>query len=149
MGPQAHKLHTTPAPGGHYDYEYHPETRDAIDAAIEQLSNETDTAKQSEVYRAWLSAISRSYHYSIWNQLLIWSQVRTRLGSRGFHTWKDLGRWVKKGENGIRILAPIVRKLEHEQDVKAVPTSKLTGFRSVIVFERLSRDLRPGFYSPV
>jgi len=106
-----------------------------MDAAIEQLSKETDAAKQSEVYRAWLSAMSRFYQYSINNQILIWSQRPDATRVAGFHTWKDLGRSVKKGEKGIRILAPMVRKLEYEQDGKVVPTSQLTGFRSVVVFD--------------
>ena len=29
----------------------------------------------------------------------------------GFHTWHKLGRFVKKGEKGILILAPIVRRI--------------------------------------
>jgi hypothetical protein len=28
----------------------------------------------------------------------------------GFHAWRKLGRNVKKGERGIRILAPIITK---------------------------------------
>jgi hypothetical protein len=31
----------------------------------------------------------------------------------GFHTWHKLGRFVKKGEKGILILAPIVRPKSH------------------------------------
>ena len=67
----------------------------------------------------------------------------------GIRTWKSLGRFVKRGEKGILILAPMVGKkrtkdddAETSEDAKGtVPT--LFGFRAVYVFDRLSRDLRP------
>jgi hypothetical protein len=77
-----------------------------ISASIEQLCKETDAAKQSAMYRAWLSTMSRFYNYSFGNQILIWAQCPTATRVAGFHAWKDLGRSVKKGEKAIRILAP-------------------------------------------
>jgi N-terminal domain of anti-restriction factor ArdC len=72
----------------------------------------------------------------------------------GFSTWKELGRFVKKGENGIQILAPMMghrrRKDGSDQSSSqddAKPMSVHIGFRAVYVFERLSRDLWPGFYA--
>jgi N-terminal domain of anti-restriction factor ArdC len=41
--------------------------------------------------------------------MLIASQKPTATHVAGFHTWHKLGRFVKKGEKGILILAPIVR----------------------------------------
>jgi hypothetical protein len=67
----------------------------------------------------------------------------------GIRTWNSLGRFVKRGEKGILILAPMVSKnrkkgedREQIEDAKQ-PESKLFGFRAVYVFDRLSRDLRP------
>jgi hypothetical protein len=34
----------------------------------------------------------------------------------GFHTWKRMGRSVKKGEKGIRIMVPYKAKVEREDD---------------------------------
>lgn len=71
----------------------------------------------------------------------------------GLYTWYQLGRRVKKGERGIRILvAPIIgtkRKLqeEAEKDLTRQNVPILVGFRAAYVFERLSRDLRPGFFA--
>ena len=64
------------------------------------------------------------------------------------YAWNQLGRRVKKGEKGIRILAPIVgvkRKPEEEaeKDITKQNTRVLVGFRNAYVFDRLSRDLRP------
>ena len=45
-----------------------------INESITGLCAETDAAKQSETYLAWLSTVSRFYKYSFGNCLLIWSQ---------------------------------------------------------------------------
>ena len=52
----------------------------------------------------------------------------------GFQTWKSLGRFVKKGERGIRIFAPIVRKVEEERNGTTEQVSRPVGFRSIAVF---------------
>ena len=106
-----------------------------INTAIEQLSKETDAAKQSELYRAWMSAMSRFYKYSYGNQILIWAQRPDATRVAGFHAWKDLGRIVKKGEKGIRILAPIVRKYDEEKDGQTKETPHVVAFRCATVFD--------------
>ena len=61
----------------------------------------------------------------------------------GFRTWKELGRFVKKGEKGIQILAPMVghrrRKDDADrnrtQDDSGKPAPVLIGFRAVYVFD--------------
>jgi hypothetical protein len=70
----------------------------------------------------------------------------------GLYAWNQLGRKVKKGEKGIRILAPIVgvcrkKDAEANRDITKQNERVLLGFRNAYVFERLSRDLRPGFYA--
>jgi hypothetical protein len=51
--------------------------------------------------------MSRFHDYSIGNQILIMLQKPDATKVAGFNTWKELGRWVKKGEKGISILAPV------------------------------------------
>jgi hypothetical protein len=66
-----------------------------------------------------------------------------------------MGRFVKRGERGIQILAPMIgyrrRNSEAAQNTDADGNTEqppvLIGFRAVYVFERLSRDLGPGFYA--
>jgi len=65
----------------------------------------------------------------------------------GIRTWNSLGRFVKKGEKAIMILAPMIGRkktdvAESTVDAKET-TAQLYGFRAVYVFDRLSRDLRP------
>jgi hypothetical protein len=74
----------------------------------------------------------------------------------GYRTWTTLGRFVRRGEKGIFILAPMVgnkRKKNEtdtaEQNTDAKETQPtLYGFRGVYVFERLSRDLWPSLCAP-
>jgi antirestriction protein ArdC len=50
---------------------------------------------------------------------------------------------VKKGESGIRILAPIVRKVEEEKNGTTEKASRVAGFRSVAVFDYAQTDGAP------
>jgi hypothetical protein len=50
--------------------------------------------------------MSKFHNYSIGNLILIMLQKPDATRVAGYSTWKDLYRWVKKGEKGIAILAP-------------------------------------------
>src|SRR5258708_16415091 len=58
----------------------------------------------------------------------------------GMYTWNQLGRKVKKGSKGIRILAPMIgtkRKKDREVDKDITKRNEpvLVGFRPVYVFD--------------
>jgi N-terminal domain of anti-restriction factor ArdC/IrrE N-terminal-like domain len=114
-----------------------------INDSITQLCAETDAAKQSETYRSWLRTLGRFYSYSFNNWLLIYAQRPNAGRVAGFQTWKNLGRFVKKGESGIRILAPILRKIEDEKDNGVEPVVRVTGFKSIAVFDHAQTDGEP------
>jgi Transcription elongation factor, GreA/GreB, C-term len=69
----------------------------------------------------------------------------------GLRTWNSLGRFIKRGEKGIFILAPMVGRRstkdtatdEPSEDATTEGQRTLYGFRAVYVFDRLSRDLWP------
>ena len=44
-------------------------------------------------------------HYSYANVLVIATQRPGASRVAGFHTWRKLGRWVRKGEKGVSIFA--------------------------------------------
>jgi hypothetical protein len=88
---------------------------------------------------------------SLGNILEIARQMPFASRVAGMYAWNQLGRRVKKGQKGIRILAPLIgtkrkKDSEAEKDITKQYQPALVGFRAVYVFERLSRDLRPGFY---
>jgi hypothetical protein len=88
--------------------------------------------------------MGRFHRYSWGNVLLIAAQRPTATRVAGYHTWRDLGRHVKPGENGIRILAPILTKQKENPDRPQNPELatpkrddlfRLNGFRSAFVFD--------------
>ena len=53
----------------------------------------------------------------------------------GFHTWRELGRYVKKGEKGIQILAPLVARRRDAEADDSDNSPRVYGFRVVYVFD--------------
>jgi antirestriction protein ArdC len=47
--------------------------------------------------------------------MLIFMQRPSATRVAGFKTWKKVGRWVRRGEKGIMILAPLVKKEDISQ----------------------------------
>jgi len=116
---------------------------ETISQSIATLCAETDAAKQSATYTAWLTTISRFRQYSFGNTLLIWSQAPNATKVAGFNTWKSLGRFVQKGEKGIRILAPMIRKDEAREAGEAGTSTRIAGFRCVSVFDYAQTEGEP------
>ena len=117
-----------------------PKTAKEVIAANVQSLIEQLEAGHSDALTAYLNAMSRFHNYSFGNILEIARQNpdATRVG--GFWKWKELGRSVKKGEKGIRILAPIIgvrrkKDEEAERDITKQNTVVLVGFRSAYVFD--------------
>ncbi len=124
---------------------------------LEEIKNKTNEAigylvaalesGQSDVLTHYLNAMARFHNYSFGNIMLIARQKPLATNVAGIRTWNSLGRFVKRGEKGIMILAPMIGRktngiAEPTADAKET-ASPLYGFRAVYVFDRLSRDLRP------
>jgi len=78
-----------------------------IDAVLKQLKDGVESIQGSDNFRQFLTVMAKFHDYSIGNQLLIMLQRPEATRVAGFNTWKDMDRWVKSGEKGIAILAPI------------------------------------------
>lgn len=80
-------------------------------------------------------AYSAFSDYSFLNQILAASQLRKRFGKLSpiatFKSWKEKGRFVKKGEKAIHLVSPIVyqTKSDTEEKSEGVERSVLGGFR--------------------
>ena len=96
-------------------------------------------AGRSETLTDYLKAIGRFHRYSLHNVLLIASQKPAASHVAGFRTWRELGRFVKKGEKGIMILAPIVRGKKNDDEQEETPRS-IAGFRAAYVFDISQTD---------
>jgi hypothetical protein len=116
------------------------QAKQIVSAAIEQLSQALERG-HSETLRNYLSAIGRFHRYSLRNVMLIASQNPTATHVAGFHTWHKLARFVKKGEKGILILAPIVRaKSQSVEQTETDESSTAVGFRAAYVFDISQTD---------
>ena len=123
-------------------------TKEAVDYLVQSLES-----GQSAVLTQYLGAMAKFRNYSFGNIMLIARQKPDATNVAGYRTWTSLGRFVRRGEKGIFILAPMVgnkRKKNENQAENAEQTTDaketqptLYGFRGVYVFDRLSRDLRP------
>ncbi|MGI8915845.1 MAG: ArdC family protein, partial [Chloroflexota bacterium] len=75
--------------------------REGLHALAEELA-----AGKGERLRAVLDFASQFHRYSLNNQALIAAQCPQASYVAGYRTWQKLGYQVRKGERGIRILAP-------------------------------------------
>jgi antirestriction protein ArdC len=92
-------------------------------------------AGRTEALTGYLRAIGRFHRCSLYNVMLIASQKPDASYVAGFRAWHQLGRFVKKGEEGILILAPIVRRnAKNEQDPDEA-SAAVSGFRAAYVFD--------------
>jgi hypothetical protein len=124
--------------------EVNQRTKEAVDFLVAALES-----GHSAVLTQYPAAMAKFRNYSFGNIMLIARQKPDASNVAGFRTWNSLGRFVRRGEKGIFILAPMVgnrrkndasaEQAEHAKDNQP----RLYGFRAVYVFDRLSRDLWP------
>lgn len=122
-------------------------TKEAVEYLVSSLES-----GESEVLTQYLAAMARFHTYSFGNVMLIARQKPDATNVAGIRTWNSLGRFVKPGEKGILILAPMVtsrhkKKQEAESTDSTAnaegndtndstgPESRLFGFRAVYVFD--------------
>src|SRR6476661_7547916 len=103
-------------------------TTDALDTLAALLDQ-----GHSDQLTALLTTMARFHTYSWHNVCLIASQCPTATRVAGFHTWRTLGRFVRKGEKGIAILAPLLRRRDREPDDDQ--SRVVVGFRAAYVFD--------------
>ena len=119
--------------------------------AIESISNGLATIETSDDWIRYLKFCSNFYNYSYGNIILIMMQRPNASFVAGFTAWRKMNRYVKKGEKGIAILCPCIRKVETfaepddvrvyndkeaEKEVKKV----VSGFRIGHVFDIAQTD---------
>ena len=94
---------------------------DQIEAGIKALFQSGDL----ETYQAYLRTMSHFHHYSVNNQMLIFSQCPHATLVAGYQKWQNqFSRHVLRGEKGISILAPTPYKIKVEKE-KLDPDTKL------------------------
>ena len=114
-----------------------------IRRTIEQLANETDAARQSQLFRDYLRTSAAFWDYSWHNQFLIWRQRPDASYVGGFNTWLKCGRYVRKGEKGIAILAPMFFKDKRQNGNGSETETQRIWFKVVYVFDISQTDGTP------
>ncbi len=114
-------------------------SKEAIQANVELLIEQLE-AGHSDALTSYLTAMGRFHRYSFGNILEIARQKPDATRVAGMYAWNQLGRTVKKGEKGIRILAPMIgtrKKKDTEKTTDTTATHKpvIVGFRSAYVFD--------------
>lgn len=115
------------------------EITDSIETGIKEMF-------ESDKYKSYLQTMSRFHNYSLNNTMLIAMQKPDATLVAGYNKWKNsFSRNVKKGEKGIKIIAPVPYKVKEERE-KLDPQTKapmLDGNGKVIMEE--IENVRPAF----
>ena len=119
-------------------------SKEAIQANVELLIEQLE-AGHSDALTSYLTAMGRFHRYSFGNILEIARQRPDATRVAGMYAWNQLGRKVKKGEKGIRILAPMLgirrrKDAERSEDPAVTHKPVVVGFRSAYVFDVSQTD---------
>ncbi len=118
-------------------------TADRVRELQAKLTSQVDSLTSSEDWARMLEVAARFHHYSPNNCFLILSQMPDATRVAGYKTWQSLERQVRKGEHGIKILAPRPWKREaREGEAGATDDGTIAGvsFAVVSVFDVSQTD---------
>ena len=93
--------------------------------------------------------MGRFRNYSLSNVILIGFQKPVATRVAGFRTWQKLGRYVRRNEKGIAIMAPIVRRKRtteldgEKEDGEEREPEVAVAFKAVYVFDISQTDGKP------
>jgi hypothetical protein len=106
-----------------------------VESSLENLVTLTEEAKSSKEVLAYLEFTSKFHSYRFYNTLSIFFHCPTATHVAGFAAWKKLGRYVRKGESGIPILAPCFKRKSEDMDVEDADEKIISFFKIVYVFD--------------
>ena len=92
-------------------------TENRVAEITERLEQGIQELFESDRYKAYLKTMAKFYDYSVNNTILIAMQNPAATMVAGYQAWQNkFGRYVKAGEKGIRILAPMPYKVKIEKE---------------------------------
>jgi hypothetical protein len=115
------------------------EAHERLITAVEHLMTGAD-------WLGFLDTARRFRSYSFNNLLLIFTQRPDASRVAGYQTWRSLGRQVRRGEQGIAILAPCTYRrvvVDSEDGAEREPGRVLRGFKITHVFDVSQTDGDP------
>ena len=125
--------------------------QEKIKAALERIEDCLATINTNEDWLQYLCFQSKFYNYSFGNTILIYSQNPEASYVKGYKSWNQLGRYVKKGAKGLAILAPCFNKTEvfkepenkseyHDAEGEKEVKKVISGFRVTYVYDIADTD---------
>jgi hypothetical protein len=128
------------------DEELSPREQRLADARAVLAAGLADVRDDPEALARYLAFAARFHDYSPRNRLLIFLQRPTARFCKGYRAWQAVGRQVRKGERGLAILAPILRRPSKEELAAGQdPDQKtLIGFRATKTFDYAQTDAVAG-----
>ncbi len=118
------------------------QAKKVADQALEQLSQALAVGRSEELTR-YLSMLAKFHKYSFGNVMLILSQRPDATHVAGFNTWKQMGRFVRQGEKGIVIIAPMAFRKQEKQPTDSDKPETVLRFHGVYVFDVSQTDGQP------
>lgn len=94
----------------------------AVDEKVKEIVDKLEQGLkevfESDNYKNYLNTMAKFHNYSLNNTLLINQQAPNATRVAGFESWKNnFNRHVKKGERGIKIIAPAPYTMKVTKDV--------------------------------
>lgn len=118
-----------------------------VDDLIKQADDSLIKFIKEGKYQDVLLNMSNLSNYSMRNQILIYIQNPEATHVNGMKAWNYYGRSVKKGEKSMKVIAPIIEKVEiHEDSAYEGPDQEpkykqvVTGFKVSFVFDITQTD---------
>ncbi len=107
--------------------------KEIVQQLMEKAQNGVIETMQSERWHEFLGFLTQFRTYSPNNAALIFAQDDKASLVKGYRQWEKLGRQVRKGEKAIKILAPLLKKVEDEETGEEKKVCY--GYRYVNVFD--------------
>lgn len=119
--------------------------RDAeLEELTEQIRAGVEQVSSSEQWKRFLDFAASFHTYSARNQILMFMQKPNLTQVAGYNHWKKLGRQVRKGEKGLRILAPVTASMPYDRDGNPIDKADLDSYsKSDVRWKRRMVGVKP------
>lgn len=120
------------------------EELDRLNARLVDGVKATAQSGVADTWKEYLRFASRFTTYSARNQMLIYQQNPRATLVAGYRHWQSEGRQVRKGEKGLRILAPVTRKVPRGPDGQIIDRKQLDQYsKDEIVWKPVMSGVKP------
>ncbi len=102
-----------------------------------------------DAFARYLATLARFHMYSPNNVALIHAQRSAATRVAGYRAWRALGRHVRKGERGIRIVVPYRARIESEEEGSGSRQEIVTGWGIGYVWDVAQTEGEPLAVPPI